>query len=238
MRLRTVLAMSAMTLFAPMAAHAGFNVTLNVSDTSVNLEQVFTASGTAGGCANVAFTVTFTYTDVNGDPATATGTGTTDGSGNYSTQITVPNDADADGTNASAQASVACPGGAQTSNTVPMTVEMATGTLTVDPTHGRAGTTVHVSGTNCLGDDILVGFTNGSQGDEVTVTLNADNTFAGDYEIPNVGPGDWAFVAACPGTDFEPADFTVDATPGASPTPLPSASSLPDAVAGEVNFTG
>jgi fermentation-respiration switch protein FrsA (DUF1100 family) len=238
MRLRYVLAGSALALLSPLTAHAGFNVTLNVNDTSVNLEQVFTASGTAGGCPNVAFTVTFTYQDIDGNAATATGTGTTDASGNYTTTIKVPNDADADHTNASAQASVACPGGAQTSNTVAMTVEIVQGTLTVSPTHGKAGTSVHVSGTNCLGDDILVGFTNGAQGDEVTVTLHDDNTFDGDYTIPNVAPGNWSFVASCPGTDFDPAAFTVDATPGASPTPLPSASAIPDAVAGEVNFTG
>src|SRR4051812_10761715 len=138
MRLRYALAGAALALLTPLAAHAGFNVTLNVDDTSVNLEQTFTASGTAGGCANVGFTVTFTYQNQDGDPGTATGTGTTNASGGYSVQIKVPNDADADHTNASAQASVACPGGAQTSNTVAMTVELAQGTLTVDPTHGKA----------------------------------------------------------------------------------------------------
>lgn len=242
MRLRYALAGSALALLlSPVTAHAGFTVTLNVDDTSVNLEQVFTASGTANGCNNVAFTVTFTYQDQDGNPKTATGTGTTDGSGNFSTQITVPNDADADHTNASAQASVQCSGGAQTSNTVAMTVELAQGTLTVSPTHGKAGTTVHVTGTNCLGDDVLVGFTNGSQGDEVTVELAPDNTFEGDYTIPNVDPdSSWAFVAACPGTDYEPAAFDVEETPGASPTPLPTTSSSPPptAVSGNVNFTG
>lgn len=246
MRLRYALAGSALALFlSPVAAHAGFTVTLTVNPTTVNLEQQFTASGQASGCASVAFTVTFTYQDQDGNPKTATGTGTTDASGNYTTNITVPTDADADHTNASAQASVQCSGGAQTSNTVAMTIEMATGTLTVSPTHGKAGTVVHVSGTNCLGDDVLVGFTNGSQGDQVTVVLSPDNTFAGDYTIPDVDPtDDWAFVAACPGTNYEPAAFDVEATPGASPTslpslsPTPSPSGVPTAVAGKVNFTG
>jgi hypothetical protein len=240
MRLRLVLAGAALALVTPLAAHAGFTVTLNVDDTSVNLEQTFTASGTASGCNNVGFTVTFTYQDQDGNPKTATGTGTTDASGAFSVQIKVPNDADADHTNASAQASVNCSGGTATSNNVAMTVEIAQGTLTIDPTHGKAGTSVHVSGTNCLGDDVIVGFTNGSdQGDEVDVVLHDDNTFDGDYTIPDVDPSDsWAFVAECPGTDYEAAEFDVEATPGTSPTPLPSPSNIPTAVAGKVNFTG
>ena len=251
MRIRTAAATSllALGLLAP-AAHAGFNVTIAVEPTTVNVEQTFTVTGTTD-CNSVAYTVTFSYTNLDDEPATATATGTTDASGEFSQQMTVPGDAlpneaqEADPpTPPSVQASVACGGGSQQSNQVTMTIAYAEGVLSTDKASGRAGDVVHVSATNCLGDEAFGGLTDGDGIDVFDVELNDEaNTFAGDYTVPNFPPGEYFFVGLCNGTEYNQVPFTLLATPGtSSPTPVPSETTVPEGVptpvAGPVSFTG
>jgi hypothetical protein len=125
------------------------------------------------------------------------------------------------------------------SNTVTMSIVFADGVLTTDKPSGRAGTVVHVSGTNCLGSQALAALANDDGADVFDVTLNdAANTFAADYTVPNFPPGSYVFAAFCNGTQFNTVPFTLLATPGASsPTPLPS-EKPPVPIVGPVNFTG
>lgn len=238
-------------------AHAGESFSIAVPDPEVKLKETFTVNGT-NACANSPYTVTFAYTNHNGSPGSLQESGTTNGEGQFSEVITVPEAATPDQP-ANVQATVDCTaptqtptptpdsapqprsealphaprlGGGTTSNTVAITIQVATGVLSTDKTQGRAGTVVHVSGTNCLGDDVVVVFGNSGGADDVTVTLLPDDTFSGNYTIPNVPPGSYFFAAACPGTDYEDVAFTVLVTPGASPT------ALPPAVPGQVDFTG
>ncbi|HEU0131262.1 MAG TPA: hypothetical protein VFQ85_09770 [Mycobacteriales bacterium] len=235
MRLRTALTTGAAALLAVATyatpATAGNNFTISVNPTTVHLEDQFTVTGTSS-CANSAYTVTFSFTNQDEDPDTLTVNGTTDGSGGFTQQVTVPNDAlpESD-TDPSVQASIAsCNGaGSATSNQVTMAIEYAEGVLATDKTSGQAGTDVHVSGTNCLGDNTFAAFVDSldpeeANGFEVEVELDGEaNTFEGDFTIPNVPPGQWYFVAFCDGTVYNNVAFTVIATPGASPTPPPPA---------------
>jgi hypothetical protein len=251
------LTLSAAVLTGPV--RAGNTFTIAVPDPTVNLKESFTVNGSNTPCANGAYTVTFSYTNHDGNPATSQASGTTDANNQFSQPMTVPEAATPDQP-ASVQATVDCssptpspsssagaaplsrnrvvpqqvPSG--TSNTVAITIEVASGVLSTDKTSGRAGTVVHVSGTNCLGDDVIAVFGNNSGADNVPVVLLPDDTFSGDYTIPNVPAGSYFFAAACPGTDYEDRAFTVLATPGLSPSPLPS--TTPNPITGPVNFTG
>lgn len=262
MRTRSaIVATAVLSLALPLSpASAGQSFTIAVPDPNVKLKETFTVNGTGAPCTNAPYTVTFSYTDHDGNTQTAQAIGTVDGEGQFSQTMTVPEAATPEQP-ASVQASVDCSsptptssptssptpnptadaaaqpqgaqrfGGGSTSNTVAITIEVATGVLSADKSQGRAGTVVHVSGTNCLGDDVVVVFGNESGADDVTVTLLPDDTFSGDYTIPDVPPGSYFFAAACPGTDYEDVAFTVLETPGSNPTPLPPPS-------GEVDFTG
>jgi hypothetical protein len=261
-------ATSLLTLGAIAPAHAGQNFTIQVDDTSVTVEQTFTVTGTVQNCANSPVSVTFSYTNLDDEPATVVEETTTDGEGSFSQDITVPTDALPDDaqesdepTPPSVQATAQCGGEtaqpttqppatdfavakaaqtAITSNSVTMSIVFATGVLSTNKPSGMAGTVVHVSGTNCLGEEVFAALTNGDEFDEVDVTLNGGaNTFAGDYTVPNFPPGNYTFVAVCNGTEFNEVAFTLLATPGGpSPTPLPSSSTTPPIVSGNVNFTG
>jgi hypothetical protein len=121
----------------------------------------------------------------------------------------------------------------QTSNTVDIQLVVATGVLSTDKAQGRAGTVVQVHGTHCLGDDVIVVFGSDAGAERVAVTLLPDDTFDGSYAIPNVPPGEYFFAAQCPGTDYADRPFSVLATPGASPSPLPPA----NPIVGRVDYT-
>ncbi|MDQ1711671.1 MAG: hypothetical protein QOE45_1121 [Frankiaceae bacterium] len=241
--------------------------TIVVDDDTVTLEQTFTVTG-SGPCTNVGYTVTFAYTDEDDNPQTITHEGTTDGEGGFVQEFTVPDDAQPESdTEPSVQANVACvasstsapsttnppntdlvrnvahkaAGGGVNSNSVTMNIVFATGVLSTDKTSGRAGTVVHVSGTNCLGTSVGVFFFQNSDpnnGFAVPVTLNTSaNTFAGNYTIPNATPGAYSFGAACSGTDYNDRPFTLLATPGVTPTATPSP--IPAGpVVGPVRFAG
>lgn len=193
---------------APVAAQAGATITASPTDPKPG--DGITVAGTTD-CASVAYTVTLTYTNPAGDDATATATGTTDASGEFTQAITVPETTVA-GEPANVTASVECSGGAQTTEPTALDVQAHEGTWTVDPNIGPAGTEVSFTGANCWGDDIVIGFGDGDEFPfEVTdVTLNDDRTFTATFTIPDeAGPGEYAFFASCPGTDYPLAPFTV-----------------------------
>ncbi|HEV2888904.1 MAG TPA: hypothetical protein VGX28_00860 [Frankiaceae bacterium] len=236
-----VAATAAMTAFPVAPAGAGSNVSITAAPTTLKPGEQTTVTGTTD-CNSVAYTVTITYTKPDESTGTATANGTTDASGEFTQAIALPEDATA-GEAASVSAAVACGGGSQNSNTVNLEVEAYEGTLTVDPTSGETGTTVTVHGTNCYGGDVTVAFGDGEEFPyEVDVVLAPDKTFSGTFTIPDeAGPGSYAFAAACPGTDYNLAPFTVVAGAGASNPPTPSAPpAAPPAtpVVDTPNFTG
>ena len=250
MKTRSVIVVTAvLSVGLPLApaAHAGNTFTIAVPDPDVKLKESFTVNGSGAPCANALYTVTFAFTNHDGEMSTIQETGTTSEQNQFSQDVTVPESATPEEP-ASVSATVDCSspsptpsGGAAaqrfgtgaTSNTVAINIQVATGVLSTDKASGKAGTVVHVSGTNCLGDDVIVVFGNNTGADDVTVTLLPNDTFSGDYTIPNVPAGSYFFAAACPGTDYEDVAFTVLATPGGT-TPSP----LPPAVPGNVDFTG
>ncbi|MDQ1712245.1 MAG: hypothetical protein QOE45_1695 [Frankiaceae bacterium] len=239
MRLRRVIVATAtlgMSLpLAPASAVArAAPFSIAVPDSEVKLEETFTVNG-SNACATAPYTVTFTYTKHDGGTATLDASGTTDGDGAFSKDVTVPEAATPD-QDASVEASVTCASASQTStsqpfrarqaggttsNTVAITIQVANGVLSTNKAQGRAGTAVHVSGTNCLGNDVVVVFGNNGGAANVAVTLRPDDTFSGDYTIPNVPPGPYFFAASCPGTDYQDRAFVVLVTPGSTPRPLP-----------------
>jgi hypothetical protein len=238
----TVILSLALPAVVQTAAEAGNNFTISVPDPTVKLKETFTVNGSDAPCPNAPYTVNFSYTTHDGGQAVQQANGSTDPDRQFSQVVTVP-EAATPGQPASVSATVTCvtsspsgeamrQGTGGTSNTVAITIEVATGVLGTDTSQGRAGTLVRVSGTNCLGDDVVVVFGNANGADEVDVVLLPDDTFSGTYPIPNVPPGTYFFAAACPGTDYADRSFTVLPTPGASPTPLPPA------VPREVDFTG
>jgi hypothetical protein len=238
-------------------AHAGNSFTIVVDDDTVTVEQTFTVSA-SGTCPNSPYSVTFSYTNEDGNPDTVTEEGTTTAEGTFEQDIVVPANAEPESdVDPSVQATVTCTsqttqppgafkaqkarGGGGTSNTITMHIVTATGVLSTDKASGRAGTVVHVSGTNCLGDNVNVFFfKDQNTGFLVDVTLDAQaNTFAGDYTIPNASPGQWAFGAFCTGTDYNDRPFTLLATPGVTPTATPTTLPTPATpVVGPVRFTG
>lgn len=204
---------AALTPAAPVAAQAAAPA-ISVSPTTPKPGDSITVTGTSD-CASVAYTVTLTYAAAAGGTTTATATGTTDASGAFTQALTVPETAVAGGP-AHVAATVACDGGDQTSNEVPLTIEAHEGTLAADPTAGPPGTEVTVSGTNCWGGEVVVAFGDGEEFPfEVTdVVLAADRTFTATFVIPDeAGTGEYFFAAECPGTDFPLASFKVAGGP-------------------------
>lgn len=225
---------SALTPAGGAVAGSGFSI--SVPDPTVKLKETFTVEGT-NACPDSPYVVRFSYTNHDGGVSTLQADGTTDAEGQFTQPITVPEAATPEQP-AEVDATTECvepeptptssgfvahrAGTGTTSNTVAIQIEVATGVLSTDRTQGRAGTVVNVSGTNCLGDDVVAVFGNDSGADRVEVTLRPDDTFSGAYTIPNVPPGQYFFAASCPGTDYEDRAFTVLPTPGATPTPLPT----------------
>ena len=216
----TLTAVVASVVVAPVPASAGFTHSISVSPTTARPTESVTVSGTSD-CASVPYTVTLVYTNPAGDAATATASGTTDAAGEYTQAITIPEDAVA-GEPASISSTILCSGGDATSNTVNVTIAAWEGTISVSPTSGPVGTEVSITGANCYGDDIVVAFGDGEEFpyEVEDVTLNEDRTFSATFTIPNeAGPGQYEFVAECPGSDFEGAAFTVTPSTGGQPTP-------------------
>lgn len=236
-----VAATAAMVTFPVAPSGAGTNHAITVDPTTVKPGDETTVTGTSG-CPSVGYTVTLSYTNPEDAVSTATFTGTTNAEGGYTQAVTIPETAVADEP-ASITSSAECSGGAVASNTVNLTIEAHEGTLTVSPTSGETGTTVTINGTNCWGDDVAVGFGDGEEFpyEVEDVTLNEDRTFTGTFVIPDdAGPGEYAFAAICPGTDFPLAPFTVvagedeTAPPPSAPPAAPPATPVVDTP----NFTG
>ena len=241
-------ATAALTAFPVAPVGAGTSHSITAAPTTLKPGEQTTVTGTSG-CFNAAYTVTLTFTNPAGDSATATASGTTSAEGGYTQQIAVPENA-VSGEPASVASTIDCSGTATPSNTVNLEIEAYEGTLTVNPTSGETGTTVTINGTNCYGGDVIVGFGDGEEFpyEVENVTLNDDKTFTGTFVIPNeAGPGEYAFAASCPGTDFPLAPFTVVAgadNSGGGGTPPPSTTGNPPAappaapVVDTPNFTG
>lgn len=235
MRMRTlamVAAASAAFALVPtgLASAGGQAHTITANPTALRPNEPTTVTGTSD-CNTSGYTVTLTYTNPEGNTATVTATGTTDATGEYTQPITVPETAVA-GEPASVQSNIpSCgvDGPAAASNTVALTINAYEGTLEADPDRGPTGTSVSITGTNCWGDDIIVVF--GNEDDEVEVepvTLNEDRTFSATFVIPDgVPPGQYAFAAECPGTDFPLAPFTVVAAEEEEEEPAPPATPVP-----------
>lgn len=241
--LAAAVAVGSLLAVAPVTpAGAGNAHSITASPTTVKPGETVTVTGTSD-CNSSPFTVTLTYTNPEGDNATATASGTTDASGEYSQPIVVP-DAAVAGEPATVTSNItSCNGGGAVAsqNTVALTIDAHEGVLSVSPTSGPSGTQVTINGTNCYGGDVFVGFTDGDEVEiEVqNVTLDEETrAFTATFTIPgNVDPGQYAFVAECPGTDFNAAPFTVT---GEDDDETPVTPEAPPAtpVGGTVTFTG
>jgi hypothetical protein len=224
-------------------------------DSQVKIDESVTITGQTGTCEGSTGTATLTlgYLDNEEAERTAQTTAPVESSGEFTAEVAIPDDAlvDEEATITLTQVSCSTAGSQPASrqggptNQVTITIRAAVGTLSVDPDSGRTGTTVAVNGTNCIGGDVIVVFADAaadSEADlrEVDVTLTG-NTFSGTYTIPSdaaVGTG--AFLAECPGTDYNEAEFTVLAAPGQTPPPTTGPRPARPAVPrpGTVRFTG
>lgn len=215
MRLRSIVLATA-TIAALAAApglpgHAQAGASISVSPTTAHPEETVTVSGTSD-CPSVAYTVTLSYVNADREADTATATGTTDAAGEFTQALTFPADSYA-GEPATVVASVDCSGGTQQSNVVDVLIDPYLGTFAIDPLQGDPGTEVAISGANCWGGRVMVGFGDGDGFEYLVdvegVVLLPDRTFSGTFTIPNRPAGPHAFVAECPGSDFELAPFRV-----------------------------
>lgn len=197
-------------LAAPAAAQAP-EVTINPTPTALKPGDTLTVSGLTD-CPNVAYTVTLTVTDPEGNDLDVTATGTTDAEGEFVQPVTVPDNAVARDP-ASVVASVACGQEPTGSNAVNLQIDPHLGALTPDPDEGRPGTEVAISGTSCWGGEVEVIFGDGFEFDYAVavpdVTVAADKTFSGTFTVPEVDAGDYVFAAGCPGSEYEFAPFAV-----------------------------
>lgn len=239
-------ATAALTAFPAVPVTAGTNHSITAAPTTLKPGEQTTVTGTSD-CNESPYTVTLSYTKPDETTGTVTASGTTDASGEYTQAVALPEDATAGEAASVASSITSCNGGgAAPSNTVNLEVEAHEGTLSVNPTSGETGTTVTINGTNCYGGDVIVAFGDGEEFPyEVEgVVLAPDKTFTGTFTIPDdAGPGTYAFAAACPGTDFNLAPFTVVAGAGTSNPPPPSNPNPPVAppatpVGGTPTFTG
>jgi hypothetical protein len=242
MRIRplvTAAATVAMAMSGVLPAEAGQQAatfTISVEPDAVHPAESTTVSGETSGpaCAEDGVDVTLTYTKPNGGNGTVTVQTTTTAEGTFSVPVTVPDDAVA-GDPASVTAVIAdctaSEGATRTAKAVPLEIEAYEGTLTAQPATGRPGTKVRVNGTNCWGGEVAVVFTDGETGEDVKVTLSGNKNFTGVYTIPDAPSGDYAFVAECPGTDYNIAPFRLVNPEPAKPLP-------PRPITGPVRYTG
>lgn len=223
---------------APVAAQEAPGHSITVTPGSARPGETFTVTGTVSGCASAPYFVEIVYSYF-GESRFATVEGTTGAEGGYRTGITVPEQAwTGDG---SIRGHAQCEGGSVYSDTVDVEIVPHVGTLTVTPGSGPTGTRVTLRGTNCWGPGTTLSFR--GQGLRYGIHEGIDrspgpspSTFTASYVIPAVaGPGEYVFVASCPGTIYPRPVFTVVA--GTSPAPPPAAPPATP-VPAEPNFTG
>lgn len=224
-------------------AHAAGTITISADPTTLHPGDQTTVSGETADppCATDGVTVTLSYTKPNGNLGTVSTSAITEADGSFEATVTVPDTAVA-GEAAGVQATIAdCTddgGATRASETEKLTIEAYEGSFDTNKETGKPGTKVHFTGDNCWGGQVQVVFTDGEDADEADAVLKADKTFSGDYVIPDAPSGEYAFVASCPGTDYEVMPFVLvnpQASPTASPTTPPGP---PRPVPGPVRFTG
>lgn len=220
-------------------AHAASTMTIRVSPTSLKPGETATVTGETSGpaCASDGVTVTLSYSAPDGTNGVASQSATTDAGGEFTVSLAVPDDAVA-GEPASVSALIpscaADDDSAVTSNVVTITVTAHDGTLEItdgsgaSASSGESGELVRIAGANCYGDDVVVLFTNGDDSEEVTVFLEPDRTFSGEYVLPDAPGGSYEFVAQCPGTDFPVRAFQLRNEEPAQPLPPRPVAGGPD----------
>lgn len=208
----------------PSYAAAPFSITVSPDAARPGETATVTGDATDPVCAENGVAVRFHYTKPDGSLGTKVFNTTTDAAGHFSAQITVADDAVA-GEKASVTAFIAdCtpPGepsqGPRQSDSVAFDVLAYTGKFSISRTSGRPGDVVSFSGTNCWGGEVIVYF----GGDVIEGVPEADKTFAGVYELPDVPDGRYEFGAECPGTDYNVFSFRL-INPKSNPPAAPPA---------------
>lgn len=217
----------AATLAAPPAWAEG-EFTITVTPTSAKPGETFTVTGDATDpiCAEDGVAVNLNYTRPDGTTGLQSVSTTTDAAGHFSATVTVPINAYA-GEPASVVAVIAdctppdaTPAFSRASHAVPFTVDAFEGEFEISATKGKPGDELEFAGTNCVGGSVLVFF-----GDEVlSGTPEADKTFGGVLEVPDLPTGTYEVGAECPGTDYPVLSFRLTNT---APAPAPPARPVP-----------
>ncbi|HEV2888903.1 MAG TPA: hypothetical protein VGX28_00855 [Frankiaceae bacterium] len=219
---------------APLAAREPAH-TITVTPGSARPGDAFAVTGSVPGCAGAPYFVDITYA-YYGESRFAQVEGTTDAEGGYSTSVPVPEQAWAGA--GSIQGHAQCPDGPAYSNTVAVDIVPHAGALTVTPASAPAGTRVALHGTNCWGPEIRLAFRGQGLDQGIYEGIRrtpgpSPNEFTATYVIPAAArPGEYAFVASCPGTAYPPAELTV--VGAAAPPAAPPATPVP----AEPGFTG
>lgn len=207
---RTVLAGAAALALAtslagtPAWAEGEFTITVTPAEGLPAATFTVTGDATDPVCADDGVTVTLHYTKPNGATGATTVSTTTDAAGHFSAQLTVPDNAYA-GEEAFVSAVIAdctppdaTPTSTRSSISVDFEVLAYEGDFDISDTSGKPGDTFEFVGTNCWGGTVAVFF-----GDELfTGEPEADKTFGGEIEVPDLPSGTYEVGAECPGTDY------------------------------------
>lgn len=215
--------LAASMLVTPAYAEGEFPIT--VTPDEARPAEVVHVEGDATDpvCAEDGVAVSLHYTKPDGTLAAATVNTTTDAAGHFEADVTVPDIAVAGGESFVAAVIADCtpPSStdtiSRTSVSVPFEVLAYEGEFAISKTSGKPGDVVDFAGTNCWGGAVAVFF-----GEDVAEgEPEADKTFAGEYELPDLPGGTYEFGAECPGTDYAVLSFTLvnPQAPAAPPAP-------------------
>ena len=214
-----------MIIAAPASAATDFSIAVTPAAGGHATETLsVTGDATEPVCAEDGVAVTLRYELPSGSTDTVTVNTTTDAAGHFSAELVIPENAVA-GAGAFVQAVVAdCDSyGARVSVSVPIDVQAYTGQFVLDRATGEPGQVVHVAGTNCWGNEVVVIFGNL---EELVIRLDADRTFSGSYVLPHVKAGTYTFAASCPGSDFAPRSLRLLRPRVVSTTPVARATGV------------
>lgn len=214
-------------LAAPAYAADEFPITVTPDEGKTGASLQVEGDATDPTCADDGVAVSLHYTKPDGTMAATTVNTTADAAGHFEAGLTVPDTAYA-GEKAFVSAVIAdCtppngPTSSRSSVSVAFDVLARTGNFAISALTGEPGDVIGFAGTNCWGGVTAVFF-----GDEVvTGEPEADKTFAGSYELPDLPGGTYEITAECPGTDYRVYSFTLvnAAAPVAPPAaPVPGA---------------
>ncbi|HWL37004.1 MAG TPA: hypothetical protein VNQ77_12510 [Frankiaceae bacterium] len=219
-------ALATSLLAAPAYAADEFPITVTPDEGKTAASLHVEGDATDPTCADDGVAVSLHYTKPDGTMAATTVNTTADAAGHFEADLTVPDNAYA-GEKAFVNAVIAdCtppdgPTSSRSSVAVDFEVLARTGSFKVSALSGKPGDVVDFEGTNCWGGVTAVFFGD----DVVTGKPDADKTFEGSYELPDLPGGTYELGAECPGTDYRVYSFTlVNAAPVAPPAaPVPGA---------------